>query len=440
MQTTTYSRKFLLQRRFYTFLPLLVIPFITMLFWILIGKYLGKESNQPEGVHKGLLMKLPDAILKNDDAFNKLSYYKKAAADSARLRDLIAKDPYYLDTAMASADTLLGIPLKGLEGSQHKRKFRGTKSSQMDIHNQEQQMHSKLAELDKALTQTSHPGIKEKRDDTQTVRVRTDTDHQIQQLQKMMTGINLDESRAGRDPEMVELNNMLDKILEIQDPEKASDKLRAESLAHKKQVFPVLKSCDADPVTILQAGHLPGDSLAPSPVNYQNEGFYSLEDQQDVNSSQNAIEAWIDQTQKLVTGATVKLRLANDIFVSGERLSKGQAIFGTASLNQERLLVHIESIRNENSVFAVNLSVYDADGVEGIYIPGAISRDLTKQSADRTVQGLSIPITDPSLGAQAASAGIQAAKTFLGRKAKLVQVTVKAGYRVLLIDKNSRSN
>jgi hypothetical protein len=38
------------------------------------------------------------------------------------------------------------------------------------------------------------------------------------------------------------------------------------------------------------------------------------------------------------------------------------------------------------------------------------------------------------LGAQAASAGIDAAKGLIRKKAKLVKVTVKAGYRVLLKD------
>jgi conjugative transposon TraM protein len=437
MQIPTYSRKFILQRRFYTALPLLVVPFVTILFWILIGKNAGKEPDQHE-VHKGLLMKLPDAILKNDDALNKLSYYRKAAADSARLRDLIAKDPYYKDSLSASADTLLGIPLKGLDGSQGKSRG-GLKSSPNDIQAQERQMQAKLAELDKALSQPHQPDISKMKADKTIAREESAKDVEIQRLQKMMTGINMNEPVNSADPEMAELNNMLDKILEIQDPEKASEKLRAESLAHIKQVYPVLKSGEADPVTILEASHVT-DSAANLPAKTEHNGFFSLDDPGGAYSGQNAIEALIDQTQKLVTGATIKLRLANDIFIAGQRLSMGQPIFGTASLNGERLLVQIESVRNENAVFAVNLSVYDADGVEGIYIPGAIARDVSKQSADRAVQGLSIPITDPSIGAQAASAGIQAAKTFLGRKARLVQVTIKAGYRVLLIDKNGRAN
>jgi len=42
---------------------------------------------------------------------------------------------------------------------------------------------------------------------------------------------------------------------------------------------------------------------------------------------------------------------------------------------------------------------------------------------------------DPSIGQQAASVGIEAAKGLFSKKAKLIKVTVKAGYKVLLMDK-----
>jgi len=45
---------------------------------------------------------------------------------------------------------------------------------------------------------------------------------------------------------------------------------------------------------------------------------------------------------------------------------------------------------------------------------------------------------DPSLKAQAAAAGINATKNLLSKKARLVKVMVKAGYRVLLKDQNNQ--
>jgi len=88
----------------------------------------------------------------------------------------------------------------------------------------------------------------------------------------------------------------------------------------------------------------------------------------------------------------------------------------------------------------VELSVYDMDGMNGIHIPGAITRDVAKQSTDRTIQGIGLTTLDPSLGAQAASAGIEAARDMIGKKVKLIKVTVKAGYQVLLRDEKQKQN
>jgi len=121
-------------------------------------------------------------------------------------------------------------------------------------------------------------------------------------------------------------------------------------------------------------------------------------------------------------------------------IPKDNFLFGEATLSGERLGIKIGSIRYQNSLFPVELSVYDLDGMLGIYIPGAITRDVAKQSADRTIQGIGLTTLDPSLGAQAASAGIEAARDMISKKVKLIKVTVKAGYQVLLRDEKQKQN
>jgi len=61
---------------------------------------------------------------------------------------------------------------------------------------------------------------------------------------------------------------------------------------------------------------------------------------------------------------------------------------------------------------------------------------VAKQSADNSLQLMELSTMDPSFKAQAATAGIGAAKSFLSKKVKQVKVMVKAGYKVLLKDKN----
>src|SRR5690606_33268112 len=122
------------------------------------------------------------------------------------------------------------------------------------------------------------------------------------------------------------------------------------------------------------------------------------------------------------------------ISVNGVPIPNDSFIFGVASLSGERLNIEITNLRNGNSIFPVNLQVFDIDGLDGIHIPGAITRDVAANSADRSVQGIGLTSLDPTWQGQAASAGIETAKTLFSRKVKLVKVTVKAGYQVLLRD------
>lgn len=436
MQAKPYTRKFLQKRKFYTVLPLLVFPFLTLIAWALFGKGDGGLVLSKE--RKGLIMSLPDAFLKDEKDLNKMGYYQKAAEDSARLRNLIEKDPYYRDTLLASKSGPLGVPLKSLEGPGKTKKGTADQTS-VNADQADKEVFQKLQELDNVLSKTSNPNF----DDPSKPKAaaqKEDVNHErLVQLEQMMAGLGEgDESITEADPEMAELNGMLDKIMQIQNPELQLEQTRKLSLENRKQVFPVTAVTDQVHYTFLSGQREPEDSLKHLTSNQAN-GFHSLENHRGASQSQNAIEAVIDQNQTLVTGATIKFRLATDILVAGTHIPAGSFLYGKASLNQERLRVNIESVKSGNSLYPVSLSVYDMDGMEGIYVPGALSRDVGKQSSDRAIQGINIPIIDPSLGAQAASAGIEAAKTFLGRKTKLIQVSVKAGYKLLLKDANAKS-
>jgi conjugative transposon TraM protein len=166
-------------------------------------------------------------------------------------------------------------------------------------------------------------------------------------------------------------------------------------------------------------------------------GFYSTEDNINNSAFQNTIAAQVHTTQTLVSGGIVKLRLLSDIYINGHLISKNQFVYGVASLSGERLLIDVKTIRSANNIYPVQLKVYDMDGMEGIYVPGAITTDAVKQSADQTIQTLGINSISNSLSVQAASAGIEALKNMVSKKVKLIKVTVKAGYKVLLMNEST---
>ncbi len=258
---------------------------------------------------------------------------------------------------------------------------------------------------------------------------------EVDRLERLLQFMNQPDS--GTDPETQQLNGMMDKILEIQHPERISERFRQESEKNKKLVYPVVTTQSNGIASLLQNDNIRTANRKKIQSPKQN-AFYSLNNDTTAEGKQNVIKAEIQQTQTVVSGSTVKVSLATDVYVNGILVPKGTLLYGIASQNGERLNVVISTIRYQNNLLPVSLSAYDLDGLEGIYIPGSLSRDAAKQAGSEAVSNIGIASLDPSLAAQAAGAGIQAAKSLINKKVKQIKVTIKAGYHVLLKDDNQK--
>ncbi len=415
-----HSARFLRQRKMMLVLPVLVLPFVTMAFWALGGGQ-GDGSNNISANNSGLNLQLPNANLKDDKNADKLSFYNEADADSLKREELLRNDPYYKDSILGKQDALLtdtsfhigSSPLNsGLNQSPYNKSADAS----------EQKIYQKINEINKQINQADTE-TRFSNYTNQTAGGNEQFSTEVDRLQDMMQQMNYS---PDADPEMDQLNGTLEKILDIQHPDRVKEKLKEKSLKNKEQVFIMSKQPVKNNISLLDT------SKNKKPAENK---FYGVEEDKD-SDEQNTVEAVVHQTQTLVNGAIVKMRLLNDIYLSGSLIPKGNFVFGTAELNAERLEININSIRNNNSLFTVKLEVYDMDGLPGIYIPGAISRDVAKQSADNSLQLMELTSMDPSFKAQAAATGINAAKSLLSKKVKQVKVLVKAGYKVLLRDKS----
>jgi conjugative transposon TraM protein len=393
-------------------LPLLTIPFLTMAFWALGGGTDRTQSSQ--SADSGLNLELPDASLNDEKEQDKLSFYNKALADSIKLKQEMLNDPFY----KSRLDTM-PIPEKKLEASYGSKLNISPYHSSGTIDPTEAKIYERIDALNKAIQQPSENKKPQAISLNQSTETNISSD--VDRLENMMQVMN---NREGDDPEIKQLGTMLDKILDIQHPERMKEKIKEKSTKNKEMAFVVSKQPITGSISLLDTS---------KKRIFEQIGFYGVED--NLPNEQNAIEAVVHESQSLVNGAIVKLRLLSDIYIAGTLIPKESFVFGVALLNGERLQIETTSIRNGNSLFPVKLEVYDMDGLPGIYIPGAITRDVAKQSADNSLQLMELGTMDPSLKAQAAAAGINATKNLLTKKVKLVKVTVKAGHKVLLKNK-----
>ncbi|MBW1658863.1 conjugative transposon protein TraM [Flavobacterium quisquiliarum] len=427
MEEKTLSIKDSKKRKMLLMLPLITLPFLTFLFYSLGGGKMEAKTAENDQ-KKGFNFNLPLPKFKEDAALDKMSYYDQAAVDSIKLREQIKKDPNYF-ADKASEDKVSSFSADDFE-SGSLSKNRSAFNSQSFQDRNEQKVYEKLRALEKVISQPAAAASygQDMREFENYGSSRAESE-EIKKLEGLMSAMSAPQEA---DPELQQLGGMLENILDIQHPQRVQERLKQSSDSKKGKTYSVLKKTEEDNISSMERN-------ANSQSFIKTNAFYSLDEEQASEEMQNSIEAAIHQNQTIVNGSVVKLRLSHDIFLQGTAIPKNTFLYGIAALKGERLEVKISNIQYNNSIFPVELAVYDIDGIDGIYIPGAISRDVAKSSADRSIQTLGLTGVSDSWGTQAAGMGIEAAKSLMSKKVKLIKVAVKAGYRVLLYDEKQKN-
>lgn len=421
------------KRKFLIALPILTVPFLVLLFYTLGG---GKGNAAPNGPRlSALSTTLPDPLTDDQQPRDKLSIYQRADKDSAEIRQQQEYDPF---APWMPAEEVL--PPAGKSPFSYSAGDSGYTPSLInptpDKQSPEAMLEQKIAALENALR--SPDSVIAPTSPVPALPATTSA-LEVERLEAMMQMMANQSTEP--DPELEQAENLIDKILDIQHPDRVKNKLKDQSVANKKEVFAVNTVPPDNTIDLLQSeAQAVPDSLlrmlgymhVSTPSNTR---FY--DEETEPAPEENALLAAVHETQILVSGATIKIRLEQDAYVQGQLIPKGSFVFGVCNLSGERLQVTIQSIRRGNSIYPVSLAAYDLDGLPGIRIPGSINRETSKESSDRAIQALNMATLDPSIGAQAASAGIEAAKNLLTKKVKLVKVSVKAGYPLLLASGNN---
>ena len=100
------------------------------------------------------------------------------------------------------------------------------------------------------------------------------------------------------------------------------------------------------------------------------------------------IKAIIDEDIKAVDGSRVRLRLLDDVEIDGSTVRKGTYLYATVSgFSSGRVKGSISSILVGDELVKVSLSLYDTDGLEGLYVPESQFRETGKDVASSAMSG-----------------------------------------------------
>ena len=159
-------------------------------------------------------------------------------------------------------------------------------------------------------------------------------------------------------------------------------------------------------------------------------------------SRKNTISASVYGYQTVTDGQTVRLRLLEPMAVDERIIPKNSIIVGSTKVQGERLCITITSIENGRMIIPVELSVYDTDGQEGIFIPNSMEVSAAKEVVANMggSMGSSINISSDAKAQLASDLGkglIQGTSQYIAKKMRTVKVHLKAGYQVLLYQKEN---
>jgi hypothetical protein len=337
-------------------LPPLIILFAALGFYALGGGR-GDTGVQNAAVNKGINTQLPGAQLKKDDAKDKMSLYNQAQRDSASAKSKSA----------AGAFAALGWDTSKF---QHPVKTPANSASA-----NEAKINEKLAQINQQINKPEPVAKQPPMDDGANAKSAD-----LDRLEKLL---RQKQQSTTPDPQMQQLNTMLDKIMAIQNPSTVKDKPELNKSTVKDSAF-------------------------------------------------KAIPAIIDGNQKVAPGGVVKLRLLDTIHVNGLTIPKGQTVFGSCTITNQRLLLDIRNIRLGTAIIPVNLTVFSLDGMAGIAAPEAEMGEAAGNGANGALEDMQFLSMDNSLSTQAATAGISAAKGLLGKKVRRIRVKLKGSQTVLL--------
>lgn len=159
------------------------------------------------------------------------------------------------------------------------------------------------------------------------------------------------------------------------------------------------------------------------------------------------IKAIIDENVKTVDGSRVRLRLLDDIEINETVVPKGSYIYAIMSgFGSQRVKGSVKSILVDDELIKVSLSIYDTDGLEGLYVPGSAFRETTKDVASGAMSGnmnMGTTTSNNSLsqwGMQAITNAYQKTSNAISKAIKKNCAKLKYGTFVYLVNGKEKKN
>jgi conjugative transposon TraM protein len=148
------------------------------------------------------------------------------------------------------------------------------------------------------------------------------------------------------------------------------------------------------------------------------------------------IEAEIYETTTVLTGNRVKLRLLEEAWLNGVKIPANTFLYGICEVSNERLQIEVQQIPVGEKFVPVAITVCDLDGLPGLYVPDNASRKVAKEVGSSANTSSMFGVSNNPLTYMGMQAADRTAQSFL-KMIRIKKVTVKKNTLVYLVNKSN---
>lgn len=383
-------------------LPLLALPFL--LLFVYVGAEFTKETNPKKEQPKELSISLgesKDSIMTKNDAYD--AFFKKD--DNRTMLEGLDKEK---DSLLSYEDQLSFDQkrtidsLKDVRGRQSSYQVKESPSS---YYNPKQQNDGKdyrrSADIIRMLNDKSYG--------------KTEDENWNEELKTTAQNEQPDPAKLLKQQLMV-----MDSLEKVRDPE-YQNRLAAE---HK-----------------LKSNKEKMDAFLNSTFNVSKSGINSRFNAVYKEKENSFIKAVIDEDNKGFLGSRIRFRLLEEIFVGNHKIDKGSILYGQISgFSMQRVELTIVSVFTKGEIFPVNLSIYDLDGMKGLYVPQSVFREMVREMGSNSVQGTQMDMGGEGFFTSLGSKLFTSTSKSIANLIKTNKAQLKYNSYVFLIDEKQLKN
>lgn len=172
----------------------------------------------------------------------------------------------------------------------------------------------------------------------------------------------------------------------------------------------------------------------------KNRGFYTAGSTEQAVQPKNSIKACVHEAQTVVGEMGVRLRLLEPAKTPQRTIPKGTIVTANAKFQNGRLQLKVTSVELEGNIIPVDITIYDLDGQQGLYVPYSPEMNALTEMAGNMSQtgGTSVMLTQNAgqqVAADLSRGVVQGISGYFAKKVRTPKVTLKAGYQVFLVSK-----